>query len=58
MEQTMEQLQNQETKKEFKPKPWLKKPAEEKKVQGYYYVKAKFKEIAQQEIDKLTSQWR
>ena len=53
-----QQQQNQETKKEFKPKPWLKKPAEEKKIQGYYYVKAKFKEIAQQEIEKLTSQWR
>lgn len=52
-----QQQQNQEVKKEFKPKPWLKKPEEEKKVQGYYYVKAKYKEIAKQEIDKLTEQW-
>jgi len=52
-----QQQQSQETKKEFKPKPWLKKPEEEKKVQGYYYVKAKYREIAKQEIDKLTEQW-
>ncbi len=44
--------------KKFKPKPWLKKPAEEKKVQGYYYVKAKFKKIAHEEIEKLTQQWK
>jgi hypothetical protein len=44
--------------REFKPKPWLKKPAEEKKIQGYYYVKAKFKDIANEEIQKLTSQWK
>jgi hypothetical protein len=56
MNQEMKQ-QNQEV-KEFKPKPWLKKPAEEKKVQGYYYVKAKFKNIANQEIEKLTQQWK
>ena len=60
MEQEMKVTMDLETGKvkEFKPKPWLKKPEEEKKVQGYYYVKAKFKEIAQQEIDKLTEQWR
>jgi hypothetical protein len=55
----MEQQQNQNQEvKEFKPKPWLKKPEEEKKVQGYYYVKAKFKKIAQEEIEKLTQQWK
>lgn len=32
--------------KEVKDRPWLKKPAEEKKVQDYYYVKAKYKEEA------------
>jgi hypothetical protein len=59
MEQTMEQQQNQNQEvKEFKPKPWLKKPAEQKKVQGYYYVKAKFKKIAHEEIEKLTQQWK
>lgn len=44
--------------REFKPKPWLKKPSEEKKIQGYYYVKAKHKEIAHLEIEKLTAQWK
>jgi hypothetical protein len=45
-------------KREFKPKEWLRKPDEEKKVQGYYYVKAKYRQIAKEEILKLTQQWR
>ena len=32
--------------KEVKNRPWLMKPAEEKKVQDFYYVKAKHKEQA------------
>lgn len=51
-------LSKKAVKKEFKPKPWLVKPAEEKKIQGYYYVKAKYKEIAHSEIEKLTAQWK
>lgn len=34
--------------KEVKNRPWLMKPAEEKKVQNYYYVKAKHREQAKQ----------
>lgn len=40
-------------KREFRPKPWLRKPDEEKKVQGYYYVKAKYKDQVEKQIDKL-----
>ena len=45
------------TKKEFKPKPWLRKPDEEKKVQGYYYVKAKHKNQVEKKIEKLLNQY-
>lgn len=53
-----QQQQNQKTKKEFKPKPWLKKPAEEKKIQGYYYVKAKYKEIAEREVNDIIKNYK
>lgn len=43
--------------KEYKPKPWLIKPFEEKKVQGYYYVKYKHKDQVRKEIDKLLNQY-
>lgn len=39
--------------KVFIPKPWLRKPLEEKKVQGYYYVKSKFKDLAEQKVNKI-----
>lgn len=42
--------------RQFKPKPWLRKPDEEKKVQGYYYVKAKHKDHVTNEINKLLNQ--
>lgn len=42
--------------KEFKPKPWLRKPDEEKIVQGYYYVKAKHKDQVKKQIDKLLNE--
>lgn len=44
-------------KREFKPKPWLRKPDEEKKVQGYYYVKAKHKDQVEKKIEKLLNQY-
>ena len=44
-------------KKEYRPKPWLLKPTEEKKVQGYYYVKYKHKDQVRKEIDKLLNQY-
>lgn len=40
-------------KKEFKPKPWLKKPEEEKVVMVYGYVKAKHKQIAQNQLEQM-----
>jgi hypothetical protein len=40
-------------KKEYRPKPWLLKPTEEKKVQGYYYVKAKHKDQVKKQINNL-----
>jgi len=46
-------MKNLKTKKEFKPKPWLKKPEEEKVVMVYAYVKAKHKEIAEDTIKQL-----
>lgn len=46
-------MKSLKTKKEFKPKPWLKKPNEEKKVMVYAYVKAKHKEIAEDTIKQL-----
>lgn len=42
--------------KQFKPKPWLKKPEEEKKVMVYGYVKAKHKEIAKNQIELMINQ--
>lgn len=44
-------------KKEFRPKPWLKKPTEEKKVQDYYYVKAKHKEQVKNQIKQILKQY-
>lgn len=49
----MSKLKKPKIKKEFKPKPWLKKPSEEKKVMVYAYVKAKHKEIAEDTIKHL-----
>jgi hypothetical protein len=40
-------------KREFKPKPWLRKPDEEKIVQGYYYVKSKHKDQVKNQIDNI-----
>jgi len=40
-------------KKEYRPKPWLLKPTEEKKIQDYYYVKAKYKEQVKKQVDKI-----
>lgn len=47
---------NLKEKKEFKPKPWLKKPEEEKVVMVYGYVKAKHKQIAQDQLEKMINQ--
>lgn len=47
---------NLKAKKEFKPKPWLKKPEEEKVVMVYGYVKAKHKQIAQDQLEKMINQ--
>lgn len=46
-----------ERKDKFKPRPWRVKPAEEKKVQDYYYIKAKHKESAKQQIRELLKQY-
>jgi len=43
-------------KREFKPKPWLKKPEEEKVVMVYGYVKAKHKQIAQDQLQQMINQ--
>jgi len=43
----------EQEKKEFRPKPWLKKPEEEKVVMVYGYVKAKHKHIAQDQLEKM-----
>ena len=40
-------------KKQYRPKPWLLKPYEEKKVQDYYYVKSKYKEEVKKQVDKI-----
>lgn len=47
---------NLKGKKEFKPKPWLKKPEEEKVVMVYGYVKAKHKQIAQNQLEQMINQ--
>ena len=47
---------NLKVKKEFKPKPWLKKPEEEKVVMVYGYVKAKHKQIAQNQLEQMINQ--
>jgi len=44
--------------KQYRPKPWLLKPFEEKKVQGYYYVKYKHKDQVAKQIDKLLKQYK
>tara|TARA_R110000868_G_scaffold410491_1_gene698651 strand:- start:2081 stop:2227 length:147 start_codon:yes stop_codon:yes gene_type:complete len=44
--------------KEFKPKPWLKKPEDEKKVMGYYYVKKKHLAEAQSKVNKLIKKYQ
>jgi hypothetical protein len=43
-------------KKEFKPKPWLKKPDEDKVVMVYGYVKSKHKNIAQDQLKQMINQ--
>jgi len=43
-------------KREFKPKEWLRKPDEEKKVMVYGYVKAKHKPIAEEKIKSIINQ--
>jgi hypothetical protein len=43
-------------KKEFRPKPWLKKPEEDKVVMVYGYVKAKHKNIAQDQLQQMINQ--
>jgi hypothetical protein len=49
-------LKTKKVKKEFRPKPWLKKPEEEKVVMVYGYVKAKHKEIAQDQLEQMINQ--
>lgn len=44
--------------KQFKPKPWLKKPEDEKKVMGYYYVKKKHLAEVQTKVNKLIKQFK
>lgn len=46
-------LKKKPKKREFKPKPWLKKPEEEKVVMVYGYVKSKNRDKAKADIDKL-----
>jgi hypothetical protein len=48
----------QMTHKPFKPKPWLKKPEDEKKVMGYYYVKKKHLTEAQTKVNKLIKKFQ
>ena len=43
-------------KREFKPKEWLRKPDEEKKVMVYGYVKSKHKEVAQKVLKKIINE--
>lgn len=49
--------QSKQSNKPFKPKPWLKKPEDEKKVMGYYYVKKKHLQEAQTKVDKLIKKY-
>ena len=49
-------MKNLKVKKEFKPKPWLKKAEEEKVVMVYGYVKAKHKQIAQNQLEQMINQ--
>ena len=44
--------------KQYRPKPWLLKPTEEKKVQGYYYVKYKHKDQVKKQIYKILKQYK
>ena len=44
-------------KKEFKPRPYRVKPAEEKKVQDFYYIKSKHKESAKKQIKELLKEY-
>lgn len=44
-------------KKEYRPKPWLLKPCQEKKVQDYYYVKAKHKDQVKKQVEKILNQY-
>ena len=43
-------------KREFKPKEWLRKPDEEKKVMVYGYVKRKHKPIADEQLKIIINQ--
>jgi hypothetical protein len=43
--------------KEYRPKPWLLKPCQEKKVQDYYYVKAKHKDQVKKQVEKILNQY-
>lgn len=54
---TLKAIKAERKDKEYRPKPWLIKPFEEKKVQGYYYVKYKYKDQVRKEIDKLLNQY-
>lgn len=42
--------------KEVKNRPWLRKPEEEKKVQNYYYVKAKHRDKAKLIVNEALKQ--
>jgi len=54
----MKPIKTKKENKEYRPKPWLLKPSEEKKVQDYYYVKAKYKDQMKKQVDKILIQYK
>lgn len=37
---------------------WVKKPYEERLVQGFFYVKSKYYKEAKAEVEKIIQKWR
>ena len=52
----MSKLKKPKRKREFKPKEWLRKPDEEKKVMVYGYVKRKHKLLAEEVFKKIINE--
>jgi hypothetical protein len=54
----MERIKRKYTKPEKINRIYVKKPYEERLVQGFYYVKAKYKKEADQEVLKIIEKYR